>query len=60
MISTNYCRTSSNANPGQLHQLSLLLQAAHKRRAVFSQPEIGDQIWIQCRRYRQSISKSIC
>ena len=32
---------------------------ADKRRAVFSQPEIGDQIWIQCRQYRQSTSKSI-
>ena len=31
---------------------------ADKRRAVFSQPEIGDQIWIQCRQYRQSTSKS--
>jgi len=28
MISTNYCRTSSNANPRQLHQFSRLLQAA--------------------------------
>jgi len=32
--------------------------SADKRRAVFSQPEIGDQIWIQCRQYRQSTSKS--
>ena len=30
-----------------------------KRRAVFSQPGIGDQIWIQCRQYRQNTSKSI-
>ena len=29
------------------------------RRAVFSQPEVGDQIWIWCRQYRQSTSKSI-
>ena len=28
-------------------------------RAVFSQLEIGDQIWIECRQYRQSTSKSI-
>jgi len=32
---------------------------ADKGRAVFSQLEIGDQIWIQCRQYRQSTSKSI-
>ena len=32
---------------------------ADKGGAVFSQPEIGDQIWIQCRQYRQSASKSI-
>jgi len=29
---------------------------ADKQRAVFSQPEVGDQIWIQ---YRQSTSRSI-
>jgi len=28
MISTNYCCTSSNANPRQFNQFSLLLQAA--------------------------------
>ena len=32
---------------------------ADEGRAVFSQPEIGDQIRIQCRQYRQSTSKSI-
>ena len=61
MKSTNYCHTSSSANPRKLISLeySCKLHWCRKPRAVFSQPEIGDQIWIQCRQYRQSTSKSI-
>jgi len=47
-----------NANPRQLISLIYCCKLhwcrSTKRRTVFSQPEIGDQIWIQCRQYRQS------
>ena len=55
---TTHLQTPTLASSSALHTVASCT-GADKRRAVFSQPEIGDQILIQWRQYRQSTSKSI-